>query len=404
MAALDIHRAAWEGDVSALASILEVDDALVSCRDRTLMGDGNTPLHYAAASGSADAVRILIGAGADIAARNSGGATPLFLAAQEGAPSVVRLLLDAGADAASRITGGGRLLCLDVSDCLDCRSMIVAASPGATEPKPPFGVKVSARPSGSISMSWRWSSEESFSASRFEAAFWTSGEDVPPADARIVATEAAAPPFVLAFRPRVLGIPHRAAVRAVTVMGPGEWGVPDDDGWEGTAKAAVPAKPPTAPTGLRALGLRPGTEPGTATCSLAWDLSSADPRGSAISGFDVEQRTVRLGRPRAGAARADDGGPQLPPDWQTVDVLVRSVPAARAEDGAAAPGLAVGATYVFRVAAVNAMGRSAWSEGIVASPAMGGMPAAPLPLRDGGADSGSAMRLVESGTAAAASE
>lgn len=57
---------------------------------------GTTPLHRAAASGSAEAVRILLSAGADPNARNDFDATPLMWSATE--PEKVRLLLAKGAD------------------------------------------------------------------------------------------------------------------------------------------------------------------------------------------------------------------------------------------------------------------------------------------------------------------
>lgn len=55
-----------------------------------------TPLHYAAIYGSADAVRILLSAGADPNARNANGATPLIYAAWN--LEKTRLLVERGAD------------------------------------------------------------------------------------------------------------------------------------------------------------------------------------------------------------------------------------------------------------------------------------------------------------------
>jgi ankyrin repeat protein len=59
---------------------------------------GRTLLHYAAADGSAERARELLGAGAAADARDDDGWTPLHFAAQAQAADVVRLLLDTGAD------------------------------------------------------------------------------------------------------------------------------------------------------------------------------------------------------------------------------------------------------------------------------------------------------------------
>ena len=57
-----------------------------------------TPLHSAAAGGSADIVRALLVAGADPNARQNGGFTPLHGAAQNGDAQMARDLLEHGAD------------------------------------------------------------------------------------------------------------------------------------------------------------------------------------------------------------------------------------------------------------------------------------------------------------------
>jgi ankyrin repeat protein len=64
------------------------------------------PLHSAAASRSAECVRVLLDAGADVDARQHGGYTPLMEAALQGSEEMVRALLDAGADPALTDDGG----------------------------------------------------------------------------------------------------------------------------------------------------------------------------------------------------------------------------------------------------------------------------------------------------------
>jgi len=61
---------------------------------------GWTALHYAAAAGDLDIMKLLLGRHAHIDAASPTGTTPLMLAAQEGQEEAVKLLLDEGADAA----------------------------------------------------------------------------------------------------------------------------------------------------------------------------------------------------------------------------------------------------------------------------------------------------------------
>ncbi len=65
---------------------------------------GGTPLHYAAESGSIEAMRLLIAAGADVNAANAFGATPLMFAA--GQPEKAALLLSRGANVNARSKTG----------------------------------------------------------------------------------------------------------------------------------------------------------------------------------------------------------------------------------------------------------------------------------------------------------
>ena len=62
------------------------------CKDK----HATTPLHYAAAYGSVEALRVILSAGADVNAANDFGATPLMWAIAE--PEKVHLLVAAGAD------------------------------------------------------------------------------------------------------------------------------------------------------------------------------------------------------------------------------------------------------------------------------------------------------------------
>jgi uncharacterized protein len=80
---------------------------------------GKTPLMYAAQFDSAEAVRMLLAAGAEVNARTrqafgcalyvaTGDRTPLHYAAENAALEVIRLLVEAGADIAARVTNGNR--------------------------------------------------------------------------------------------------------------------------------------------------------------------------------------------------------------------------------------------------------------------------------------------------------
>ncbi|MFH8342949.1 ankyrin repeat domain-containing protein [Streptomyces sp. AM6-12] len=65
---------------------------------------GRTAVHYAAAGGDTDGLRMLLAGGADVGAADDAGWTPLHFAAQAQDPSAVEVLLAAGAavDAADR--------------------------------------------------------------------------------------------------------------------------------------------------------------------------------------------------------------------------------------------------------------------------------------------------------------
>jgi hypothetical protein len=81
-------------DLSALRSLIE--EYGVDAAD----SDGATPLMWASAVGSTDAVKLLLKAGANAKAANTSGATALHWS--RGEPVRVRLLLEHGADVDAR--------------------------------------------------------------------------------------------------------------------------------------------------------------------------------------------------------------------------------------------------------------------------------------------------------------
>lgn len=75
-------------------------------RGATVRRSGWAPIHYAASSQEPEVVRLLVKAGADVAAPNPAGSGPLILAARFGSDDVVRALVAAGASPQDRNPGG----------------------------------------------------------------------------------------------------------------------------------------------------------------------------------------------------------------------------------------------------------------------------------------------------------
>jgi ankyrin repeat protein len=102
---LDVFDAAALGRLDLLRDHLAADPAAVGAR----ASDGFTSLHFAAFFGGADAVRLLLAAGADANAddENAIGVRPLHSAAAAGDAGALRALLEAGADPDARERVGG---------------------------------------------------------------------------------------------------------------------------------------------------------------------------------------------------------------------------------------------------------------------------------------------------------
>jgi cytohesin len=92
LAAHAVHKAAMEGNLGILTSLLLTWPELVDARD----GTGMTPLFIASAFGHSEAVRLLLDKGADMHVANGEGAMPFHQAAYDGHVEVVELLLERG--------------------------------------------------------------------------------------------------------------------------------------------------------------------------------------------------------------------------------------------------------------------------------------------------------------------
>ncbi len=90
----DVFEAVKSNDLTKVKALVIADPQVVNARDNT----GRTPLHYAAMSGNAEVIKILLKRGAMPSASNKSGYTPLVYAANGGFKEAVNLLLDNGAD------------------------------------------------------------------------------------------------------------------------------------------------------------------------------------------------------------------------------------------------------------------------------------------------------------------
>lgn len=98
----DLHAAVKQGDVSRISGLLEADSTLANARSET-DSRGVFPLHVAAEFGQAEAARVLLAYGADVALLDAeNDAIALSWAAFFGRPKVARVLLDAGSEVNQR--------------------------------------------------------------------------------------------------------------------------------------------------------------------------------------------------------------------------------------------------------------------------------------------------------------
>ncbi len=98
----EIHGAAVADNLDKVKSLLKDNPELVSSKD----GDGETPLHWAAANGHNDVVNFLLSNKADVNAKDNSGDTPLHEVAGKGYKDTAELLLANGADVKAKDNNG----------------------------------------------------------------------------------------------------------------------------------------------------------------------------------------------------------------------------------------------------------------------------------------------------------
>ena len=89
-----VAEAAMHGDREAVRELLKKGDDVNAAQ-----GDGMTALHWAARTGDAELVQMLLYAGANVKASTRLGAyTPLLMASEMGHTAVIKTLIGAGAE------------------------------------------------------------------------------------------------------------------------------------------------------------------------------------------------------------------------------------------------------------------------------------------------------------------
>lgn len=102
-----LWRATQSGDLEQLKSILKASgDGGPSTQVNSKSLYGRTALHMAAEAGNADAMAVLLEAGADVEANTDDGLTALHVACQRGHADAARLLLDRGVEPCAATSDG----------------------------------------------------------------------------------------------------------------------------------------------------------------------------------------------------------------------------------------------------------------------------------------------------------
>ncbi len=99
---ININLRANNGDTALMIAAYKANKPAVEAllaKDATVNQDGWTALHYAAAIGDNDIVKLLLDKSADLDASSPNKTTPIMMAARGGHIYTVKALLDAGADA-----------------------------------------------------------------------------------------------------------------------------------------------------------------------------------------------------------------------------------------------------------------------------------------------------------------
>lgn len=102
----ELWLAAQEGDIDAIRAALAAG-ADIEGIDFTQHRNGRRALNYAALNNQAEAIKVLLEAGANIQSQNRSRFTPLHHAAEAGAIDAIKVLLAHGADKRAKMYMGG---------------------------------------------------------------------------------------------------------------------------------------------------------------------------------------------------------------------------------------------------------------------------------------------------------